>query len=101
MMEEWAAATQMRTLQGRRMLDTAEGVLIGLRGCDAGAAFDELVRTAQTHDIPIFSMATALVDLATRTGHSADIPAEAQSAARREWGALVADRATSDPKMHA
>jgi hypothetical protein len=101
MMEEWAAANQLRTLQGRRMLDTAEGVFIGLRGCDAGAAFDELVRAAQTHDIPIFRMATALVDLATGTGDSATLADGAQSAAAHEWGALLADRAVSDHKMHA
>jgi hypothetical protein len=89
MMEAWATATQMRTLQGRRTLDTAEGVLIGLRRCDAGAAFDELVCAAQTHDIPVFSMAAALVELATDNSNSADVSAEAQAAAQCEWGQLL------------
>jgi hypothetical protein len=89
MMEEWAAATQMRTLQGRRMLDTAEGVLIGLRSCDVDAAFDELVRAARTHDVPIFSMAAALVELATGSDDAADIAADAQTAAQRQWGGLL------------
>lgn len=89
MMEEWATASQMRTLQGRRILDTAEGVLIGLRNCDAGAAFDEIVRAAQTHDIPLFRMATALVELATGGDSWAAVSARAQNAAAREWGPLL------------
>src|SRR5689334_21000565 len=97
MMEEWAAATQMRSLQGRRVLDTAEGVLIGLRGCDANAAFDELVRAARNHDIPVFSMAAALVELAAGNDESSDIFADAQSAALREWGRLL----EASPKVQA
>jgi len=88
MMEKLAAASQFRTLQGRRMLDTAEGVLIALRGCDADAAFDELVHAARTHDIPVFGMATALVELATGR-NEADASERAHAAALREWGCLL------------
>jgi hypothetical protein len=89
MMETWAVGSQIRTLHGRRVLDTAEGVLVGLRGCDTRAAFRELVNAAQTHDIPVFSMAAALVELATGSDDSADISPRAHAAALREWSRLL------------
>jgi hypothetical protein len=89
MMEAWAVGSQMRALQGRRVLDTAEGVLVGLRGCDTHAAFRELVCAAQTHGVPVFSMAAALVELATGRADSADISAPVQAAALAEWGRLL------------
>jgi hypothetical protein len=101
MMEEWAAANEMRCLQGRRVLDTAEGVLIGLRGCDPSAAFKELLGAAQTHDVPIFSMAAALVELATNRNQLVNASAGAQTAALQQWGELFADRATRVRKIHA
>ena len=89
MMEAWAVGSQMRKLQGRRVLDTAEGVLVGLRCCDTRAAFRELVHAAQTHDIPVFSMAAALVELATGSDDSTDNSARAHAAALDEWGRLL------------
>jgi hypothetical protein len=89
MMEAWAVGSQLRTLQGRRVLDTAEGVLVGLRGCDTRSAFHELVCAAQTHGVPVFSMAAALVKLATGSNDSAEISARAQTAALEQWGRLL------------
>jgi ANTAR domain len=89
MMEECAIAGQIRTLEGRRVLDTAEGVLIGLRRCDTDAAFQELVDAAQTRGVPVFTIASALVDLAAGGERSTDLPADARVAAIQQWGPLL------------
>jgi hypothetical protein len=49
---------------GARILDTAEGVLIALRGCSVNQAFVEIVRTAKAHNVSTLSLADALVALA-------------------------------------
>ena len=49
--------------QGGRMLDTALGILIGLRRCRSEAAFQELLAAAQRHRVPICAMAWGLVHL--------------------------------------
>ena len=49
---------------GARILDTAEGVLIALRGCSLNQAFVEIVQTAKAHDVSTVSLADALVALA-------------------------------------
>jgi hypothetical protein len=36
---------------GARVLDTAEGVLIALRGCSLNQAFVEIVQTAKAHNV--------------------------------------------------
>ncbi|MEW5809698.1 MAG: ANTAR domain-containing protein [Actinomycetota bacterium] len=75
--------------QGRRVLDTAEGILIGLRRCDTDSAFHELVRTAHAHFVPVFTMASALVELATGTAAFSRLPARAHAAAWDAWGSLL------------
>jgi ANTAR domain len=72
-----------------RILDTARGILIGLRRCPSDAAFDELHSAAQRHRLPVFAMAWALVHLAG-DGEKTPSFVEAQSAARHEWGPLFA-----------
>ncbi|MCV7194999.1 ANTAR domain-containing protein [Mycobacterium angelicum] len=74
-----------------RILDTARGILIGLRRCPSEAAFDELFNAAQRHKVPVFAMAWALVHLADDSGKATPSFMEAQSAARREWGQLFAE----------
>jgi hypothetical protein len=69
-----------------RALDTAEGVLIGIRRIAAADAFDELVSAARRHGVSVFTLAEALVALAS--GNEAPQPAAAR-AARTEWGALL------------
>ena len=97
MMQNWAIGHGHvdRTLRGRRVLDTAEGVLVGLRACTPDAAFRELLSVAERHAVPVFAVAAALVDLACRQtsppgpdpqGH---IASAAWEAARREWSGLV------------
>jgi hypothetical protein len=41
-----------RKLEGTRVLDTAEGILIGLRRCRSEAAFEELISAAERNGIP-------------------------------------------------
>jgi len=79
-----------RSLEGRRILDTAVGILVGLRRCGIDAAFQELITAAQRHEIPVFAIASALVVLASDRD---DLPASdtaADMAADREWGHLLA-----------
>jgi len=45
----WPVAGSRRA--GARILDTAEGVLIALRGCILNQAFVEIVQTAKTHNV--------------------------------------------------
>ena len=84
-----------RTPRGRRVLDTAVGILVGLRGCTPDAAFRELLGVAERHAVPVFAVAAALVDLASSptsppgadlNGHTASA---ARQAARREWSGLL------------
>lgn len=76
-----------------RILDTAEGVLVALRGCSLNQAFVEVVRTAKAHNVSTLSLADALVALAqnqaTQDGDDA-----ALIAARAVWGHLL-DRVRS------
>jgi hypothetical protein len=80
-------------VHGGRILDTAKGILIGLRRCPSETAFHELLNAAQRHRMPVFAMAWALVHLADGGQKSAHTSADAQSAARYEWGQLFADAA--------
>ncbi|MBC2640770.1 MULTISPECIES: ANTAR domain-containing protein [unclassified Rhodococcus (in: high G+C Gram-positive bacteria)] len=68
-----------------RILDTAEGVLIGIRRIGPADAFDELVGAARRYGVSVFALAEALVALAS--GNEAPDLAAAR-AARTEWGAL-------------
>ena len=53
---------------GARILDTAEGVLIALRGCSLNQAFVEIVQTAKAHNVSTLSLADALVALTQNHG---------------------------------
>jgi hypothetical protein len=78
---------------GARVLDTAEGVLIALRGCTLNQAFAEIVQTAKTHNVSTLSLADALVALAQNQA-SQDGDDAAYVAARAAWGHLF-DRSRS------
>ncbi|MFV9635161.1 ANTAR domain-containing protein [Mycobacterium neumannii] len=72
---------------GRQCLDTAEGVLIALRHCTVDEAFREMIRAAQQHQVPLFTLADALV---TAAGGKAEFPnAAARTAVLAEWGPLL------------
>ena len=74
---------------GARVLDTAEGVLIALRGCSLNKAFVEIAQTAKAHNVSTLSLADALVALAQGQGFQ-DGQDAAFDAARRTWGHLFA-----------
>ncbi len=80
-------------LHGGRILDTAKGILIGLRRCPSETAFHELISAAQRHRMPVFAMAGALLQLANGGEISAQTSVDAEFAARHEWGQLFADSA--------
>ena len=81
-------------LPGARVLDNAEGVLIGLRRCEASAAFDEILGVARQHALPVFAVAEALVQLAGGDAPSETVSGAADSVAKREWGAML-DRSST------
>src|SRR5258708_12183092 len=73
---------------GARILDTAEGVLIALRGCSLNQAFVEIVQTAKSHNVSTLSLADALVAMA-QTQASQNVDDAAFAAARVTWGHLL------------
>lgn len=78
-----------RLLDGARVLDIAEGILISLRRCHSDAAFEELVSAAERHGIPIFALSFALVSLASGDVDLFEPDHGAQCAARCEWADLL------------
>lgn len=82
-------------VHGGRILDTAKGILIGLRRCRSEAAFHELLGAAQRHRMPVFAMAWALVHLANGGENWPHTSADAEWAARSEWGELFPEPALS------
>jgi len=87
MMTNWVPAQTTCGPSSGRILDTARGILIGLRRCHSDVAFDELHSAALRHRVPVFAMAWALVHLAGE-GEKTSTFVDAQSAARHEWGSL-------------
>ena len=67
----------------RKVIDIATGILVGLRGCTPGEAFDELVSVMNETGVGIGSLAAGLIALAG--GGSSAGHAEAFTA----WGELV------------
>ena len=80
---------------GGRILDTAKGILIGLRRCPSETAFNELLSAAQRHKMPVFAIAWALIHLADGGRTSTPSFSDAQSAARNEWGQFFVDTAVT------
>jgi hypothetical protein len=72
---------------GRQPLDTAEGVLIALRHCTVDEAFHEIIRAAQQHQVPLFTLADALVTAAS--GNAECQNTAAHTAVLAEWGQLL------------
>lgn len=79
---------------GDRILNKAQGILIGLRRCSSETALGELLNAAQRHKVPAFAMAWALTHLADG-GNPSRAFVDAQSAARHEWGRLLAGSVVS------
>ena len=77
-----------RAPEGRRVLDLAEGVLIGVRRYSA-EAFGELVAVAHRHDITVSAAAAALVEMATGVTDTGDVYPVQLAIAQHEWGSLL------------
>jgi hypothetical protein len=92
---EWAPSQISPDPQGGRMLDTALGILIGLRRCRSEAALQELLVAAERHRVPICAMAWGLVHLTCGGDTSPENFDVAESAARHEWGRLLAEPVVS------
>lgn len=71
---------------GVRILDIAEGVLLGLRRYSVERSFAELIDVARRHALSPFDLAAALV--AAAGGHSTGSP-EAARVVEQEWGPLL------------
>jgi hypothetical protein len=87
-------SSQMRVAQpgvhdGRRILDLAEGVLIGLRRYPAGEAFEELISVASRHGLSVSVVAAALVALAAGDTDAAELNPAAALAVELEWSQLL------------
>jgi len=78
-----------RALEGRRVLDLAEGILIGLRRYSIEHGFEELVDVAFRHDMSVTAAAAALVDLASAGTDNAEPQSLALSVAQGEWRDLL------------
>ncbi len=85
-----AVGTNGGMTPGRQGLDTAEGVLIALRQCTIDEAFREMIRAAQQHQVPLFTLADALVTAASGRAECPN-PA-ARAAVLAEWGSLLTGR---------
>ncbi|ORB87972.1 ANTAR domain-containing protein [Mycobacterium persicum] len=94
MTANWAPTQVSGGPDAGRILDTARGILIGLRRCRPENAVDELHTAAQRHQVSVFAMAWALVHFAG-DGATSHVFADAQSAVRREWGQLFTHPAGS------
>jgi hypothetical protein len=94
MMADWTPPQIPSDPNSSRMLNTAQGILIGIRRCHSEAAFNELLSAAQRHRVPVFAMAWALVHLASH-GDTTPESCSARTAARREWGRLFPASAES------
>lgn len=75
-----------------RLIDTAVGILVGWRQCSTQAAFRELLAASERQQVPLFAMAGALVNLASRGTD----PHDADRAAEREWGDQLSPATADD-----
>jgi hypothetical protein len=84
--DESAASRVIESVHGRRDLDIAEGILIGLRRCDPNAAYHELLDAANRQSVGLMALSAALVELASNQDPSPiHLEGPAHSAAYCEW----------------
>jgi glycerol uptake facilitator-like aquaporin len=87
-------SSQLRVAQpgvhdGRRILDLAEGVLMGLRRYSSSDAFEELVGVASRHGLSVSVVAAALVSLAAGETDAAELNPAAALALDLQWSQLL------------
>jgi hypothetical protein len=86
-MNEYPRRPRESRRSGARILDTAEGVLVGLRRYRVDQAFIELMQTAKRHGVNPVSLADALVAIA-EDQLVKDIDHAAASVVLTTWGHL-------------
>jgi hypothetical protein len=86
-MNEYPRRPRESRRSGARILDTAEGVLVGFRRYRVDQAFVELMQTAKRHSVNPVSLADALVAIA-EDQLGKDIDHAAATAALATWGHL-------------
>jgi hypothetical protein len=92
MMEKWATGHVIGSLQSRRELDMANGILVALRRCGPDAAYRELLGAAKRHGVGVMAMVSAVVDLGSGDNQfSAEPAGPAHSAAFHEWAGLFGE----------
>ncbi|MDT5174095.1 MAG: hypothetical protein QOG37_1346 [Mycobacterium sp.] len=72
-------------MDATRLIDTAVGILVGWRRCSTQTAFRELLTASERHQVPLFAMAGALVNVASKHANSQATNPTAERAAEREW----------------
>lgn len=89
-----------RSIEGRRVIDLAQGILIGQRRCTPHTAFAELLAVSRRHDITLTAAAEALVDLAIDVDSISRPTSMEAVIAEYEWGGLFgsAARAEANPR---
>ncbi|WP_041302416.1 ANTAR domain-containing protein [Mycolicibacterium rhodesiae] len=75
----------------RKVIDTAIGVLVGLRGCSPAEAFTELVQVTRQTGIGIGTIASGLVAVASGTSSADNIDAF------NIWGELIRAERVASP----
>ena len=97
-MEESVGGRVIESLHGRRDLDIAEGILIGLRRCDPNAAYRELLSAAKRQSVGLMAVSSALVEFASNEDPSpSHLEGQARSAAYCEWRDLFDQRRRQTP----
>lgn len=81
-----------------RVIDTAVGILVGWRRYSTQAAFRELLTASERHQVPLFAMAGALVNLASEHANSQAAGPVAEQGAQREWGEELATTAAVESR---
>ncbi|MDA2891189.1 ANTAR domain-containing protein [Mycolicibacterium sp. BiH015] len=85
-----------RSIEGRRTIDLAQGILIGQRRCSPSAAFAELLAVSRRHHITLTAAAEALVDLAIDVDSIARPTGMEAVIAEFEWGGLFGSTARAE-----
>jgi hypothetical protein len=87
------ADQMVRMVQHRRYIEQAKGLVMGMRACAPGEAFELLVRASQHANVKLRDVSTALVlvvggTLEDRAEEVVGPPAVAYDTARRLWEAI-------------
>lgn len=86
------AAQMQEALAGRAIIDQAKGIIMKSSGCSAEAAFDELRRISQHHQVKVADLARLLVDEHQRNQETKKRPEKRGTPGRTGWASGRAGR---------